>query len=254
MCFKSIFFFVLFTGACGLLIGIFCLSCSPFSLQPAEIPSGFSIKDNQTPYPIKPEIRQKQIDLITHFITILQPTDIRYWITESTLLACILFRSFLPWQDTIHFAMMKQDLPKLLQLRPQLEKQGSFLGKLIHHKHGYKFCFDNLVQYPCIDIRIMAECNGEIALCTPTNELAECTFDDSLYRRREVFPTLSIFPLSETAFCNTKVKICAQAEKCLQILYGPFWNSQLEVDAFAPIRNRCTLSIWEHVQWKLGYL
>jgi hypothetical protein len=236
--FRSLFCIVCGCFALGLMLGIVLVAIGPFQLQYAIMPRSMPCKDDVKPCVLKEHVRYSQRRLIDDLVTQLEQAGITYWATETTLLYAILFEDWTDFADNITFAVLKRDLPQLLQARNTLEQNGH--AKLLHTTHGYTYCKNNVARYPCIDIRIMSECEGEIALCTPTNELAECTFEDAILRRREVFPKAMIFPLAQTKIGDRTIPTPAESEKCLQILFGLEWNTRLSFDALGLLRNRFT--------------
>jgi hypothetical protein len=241
MCFRTFLCFFCGVSILACLLSVVLIALGPFQLQYANVPSPMAYKDDVRPCQLKEDVRVAQVQLITDLLDQFTQHGITYWATETTLLHAILFHEWTNFADTITFAVMKADLAPLLRLRPLLEQNGK--AKLMHTSHGYIYCKNNLSHYPCIDIRIMSECNGEIALCTPTNELSDCTFDDSIARRREVFPTMLIFPLSQVTVSGRVIPIPADSEKCLQALFGLEWKQRLFVDPLNLIRNRFTFQL-----------
>lgn len=180
-------------------------------------------KELRTPLKLKKEIRTEQIQLLNHFTDCLEQAGISFWATKTTLLAAVKFGKLFPWDDKITVAILHSDLAKLSEIRPKLEK-GVFGAKLVSGKHNWIYYKDNVSQFPNIEIAVMNIRFHEVSVCTPTNALGECSYQDSFTRRKEVFPTNYVFPLTKVNFGTSFIFIPVNAKECLTLLYGPKWN------------------------------
>jgi hypothetical protein len=120
---------------------------------------------------------------------------------KNTLLAVVRHGQLLPWEDRVCIAILYDDLRKVVEMRGKMEQSG--LALLKHGKHAYYYCANNFSQYPYIEINIMQPRDHEISVCTPTDELGACSFQDSFLRRREVFARDAVFPLRTVTLNGT---------------------------------------------------
>ena len=65
----------------------------------------------------------------------------------------------------------------------------------------------NLFRFPSVDFKLVAELHKDMALCTPLNELNECTFADTHRAIGSVVETSSVFPLGKGTFGGVEVSV-----------------------------------------------
>lgn len=242
--YRFLLHFFLFVLILGLFIATLCFVTSPYSFKKIDIAKDpimthaitgerVSLDFQNVPFRLKPSLQEAQMDLLLHFSCCMKDAQIPFWAVKSTLLATIRHARLIPWDDRICVAILHQDLSKLVRIRARLE-QNACMAKLRVTKHGYVFAATNMTHFPCIEIDIMKTKDHEVSICTPTDELGECSFQDSFLRRREVFATNMVFPLRMSKIDTIDIAVPQNAEQCLDILYNKQWK---------------TISLWS--LWKL---
>lgn len=55
------------------------------------------------------ELRQKQMEVLDYVAVFCDENGIRYWIEGGTLLGAIRHKGYIPWDDDIDIAMLRED-------------------------------------------------------------------------------------------------------------------------------------------------
>lgn len=61
------------------------------------------------------ECQMRQLAILTEIDTVCRQHDIDYWLDGGTLLGAVRHGGFIPWDDDIDIAMMKEDLPRFVK-------------------------------------------------------------------------------------------------------------------------------------------
>jgi len=246
---KFLFYLFVFLLFIGLIVLSILFVTSPFtwdklnpgtdtSLTHAVTGDAVNIPFKEVPHVLKRSIRTKQMELLESLTNCLRDNNCPYWAVKSTLLATIRHGQLIPWDDAISIAILHDNLRNLVHLRPTLEQSGAALLK--HGKHAYYYCANNLAQYPYVEINIMQPKEHEISVCTPTDELGQCSFADAFRRRHEVFPRESVFPLRATTLGSATMYVPQKAEECLTVCFGENWQKESFWDTKTLVNNHYT--------------
>ncbi len=246
---QFLFYFAMVALAISLLIAVLMFATSPYSFNKADClkpdaqffmthtTSGAQVNlnyasSNLVPHMLKPNVRNAQMDLLTRLTRVLTQSRIEHWAVKTTLLAAVRHGQLIPWDDTISIAILHDKFVEFVSLRPKLTAEAKTL--LIATKHGYLFCVNNATRFPCIEICLMKKKDHEVSICTPTDEIAQCSFQDSFLRRREVYTTDKVFPLQVANIGSVAICIPNKARECLDVYCGKGWETD-------PLWNRWKL-------------
>jgi lipopolysaccharide cholinephosphotransferase len=69
--------------------------------------------------PALQELWQVQLDLLKKFIDVCQEHNLHCWIDGGTLLGAVRHQGFIPWDDDVDVAMMREDYDRLLEIAPK---------------------------------------------------------------------------------------------------------------------------------------
>ena len=87
----------------------------------------YSVKDS----PVSPEVVRKtqliMLDILKAVHDICEENNIRYWLSSGTLLGCIRYQGFIPWDDDLDIAMPRKDYEKFLEIAQDLLPKNLFL-------------------------------------------------------------------------------------------------------------------------------
>jgi hypothetical protein len=185
------------------------------------------------PIPILKQQTQNEIEkLLQKVIGWLNEAEIENWAVRSTMLAAVRHSSLMSWHENITVAVDHKHLSKLVGIRAHVQKDKTVL--LIRTKDGYRFAANNFSRFPFVNIFIATIVDEDVVCCTPLTELGHCTFKDSHLRRKEIYNVNDVFPLRQEHLGNVDINVPHNAEKCLDILYGSTWNTQIENKDFIP--------------------
>lgn len=212
----------------GLLVGTPYDNHRLSELEMKALGEDVILRNTRPPFPILSSVQNELNTMMMLMVEVFDEKEIEFWLAKSTLLGCVRHGQLLPWGDKIEICVHHEDLSKLVSSREKIEESGDF--KLANGSHGYFIQKKGrFVPYPFIQINIMKRTEHETSICTPMDELVECSFADSHKRRNEIYLNETLFPLaSETMTIGTttiNVKIPRDSERCLTILYGENWKS-----------------------------
>ena len=188
----------------------------------------------------------------THLVEKLQTANVTFWLVKSSLLGFARHGGRVPWCPRFEIAVLHADLARLVALRADVEHSG--LYQLHSTSRGYVLFRRREFGLPSIafvHIDIMKETDIEVALCTPLDELSQCSFEDSYRYRREVFRTESVFPLAGPSAFQVApdivlyVRTPNQPDKCLSTLYGPDWTTTVAQSPWVHVTGSHT--IWRRL-------
>ena len=77
-----------------------------------EIRDGYTVSEKQK------KIWSVEIDLLKELLRVCEKHDIKVFVFAGTLLGAIRHKGFIPWDDDIDVAMLKDDFEKLVQIAP----------------------------------------------------------------------------------------------------------------------------------------
>jgi len=170
--------------------------------------------------------------------TLFTTQGIRYWATGGTLLGAVRHGGLIPWDDDLDICVMKEDLPRILNLQQDLLDIGiemsSAIGGLAFCKKDNKLdyfklpfwiadCFSALVQgrtmpnyptFPYMDVFVMTEENN---LMVPNNKLVRKIFPAESYLKN------NILHLTKVPFGPIHVYIPQEVDSYLTTTYGSDW-------------------------------
>jgi hypothetical protein len=178
-------------------------------------------------------------DLIYILEKLLRTENIQFWAVNRTLLGTVRHGGRIPWDDKIELAVSNADLKRFVNMRKILQQE--HLYKLVRDENGYRFMA--VAGYPYIKIHIMGSTGSDIAICTPHNELGECSYRDSQTRQREVFTENIMFPLVVLPYTLEHKNVviympCAHDyETCLITLFGKNWETTETCPPLQPLNN-----------------
>jgi hypothetical protein len=204
------------------------------------------------PSMVCPSVKNDLNVLLLEFHSMCEKQGIQFWLTKSSLLGLERSGELLPWNDIVTVCVEHSDLAKLVQGRMTVEVDGRFL--LESHVDGYRLSMNNFARFPYVEINIMKRTDIELLNCCPLSELGECSFGSSYSRRNEIFSLESVYPLVEKELNlnfvegaqqnqRLKVKVPQDAHRCLNILYGEAWQTEVHQKPTVRIDNHYSKSL-----------
>ena len=71
------------------------------------------------------ELRQKQMEVLDYVAAFCDENGIRYWIEGGTLLGAIRHKGYIPWDDDIDIAMLREDYTRFRNSRKRAGTRNS---------------------------------------------------------------------------------------------------------------------------------
>jgi hypothetical protein len=159
------------------------------------------LDDEEGPYQIKQTVADELSVLFKTLTLKLSENKITWWVVRSTLLASERHGGMMPWTDRLEIAVLHDDLVKLVGMRKDLQESSARVknSKLACFRNGYRYGTDmgSGIIFPYVNIDLLKATDIEMSLCTPLDELSECSFSDAYTRRREVFTKETVIPLQQ---------------------------------------------------------
>ena len=86
-----------------------------------SVPNDFWKEEERCDYKVSKEMKQiwaVELDLLHMFDTVCKKHQLRYFASDGTLLGAIRHHGFIPWDDDIDIAMLREDYDKLCKIGP----------------------------------------------------------------------------------------------------------------------------------------
>lgn len=88
-------------------------------------------------------IRDMELELLAHVDRICRANNIQYFLSGGTMLGAVRHKGFIPWDDDIDIAMLREDFEKFKQVaKEQLPKKYQYQSHT--NKDGYHYFFDKI--------------------------------------------------------------------------------------------------------------
>ncbi|MBQ7578767.1 MAG: LicD family protein [Synergistaceae bacterium] len=187
-----------------------------------DIPENFYYGEERCGYYVSPEMKRVwavELDLIAEFARVCEKYNIKWYADSGTLLGAARHKGFIPWDDDVDLAVMREDYNKLLDVADKEFKQPYALITAKTHERGRLLSFAKL-------------CNEETTIIEGRTRLLMDSGIKNLNFSQGIF--IDIFPLDnipddrEAAlkFINKSDKFSLKTEKILKLtdLYIPSPN------------------------------
>lgn len=89
------------------------------------------------------EIKKILLEILNHFKTFCEENDIKYFLSNGTLLGAVKYGGFIPWDDDIDVLMPREDYDRFLKIYRDIEKYKLFSSCRVS---GYLFSFVKLCK------------------------------------------------------------------------------------------------------------
>ena len=89
------------------------------------------------------KLHEAEIEILDEIARVCDENNIKYFIMFGTLLGAVRHKGFIPWDDDIDIAMMREDYMKFLEIAPKKLKPKFFLDNINNSKNWY-LCFSKV--------------------------------------------------------------------------------------------------------------
>ncbi len=152
------------------------------------------------PFCIRSDIQTAQFELLKKVIAELEEHKIEYWLTGDSLLDAYNYQDIAPWNDHVSIAIHLKDAHIFYSPHQSYDH---FTIKLT--PHGFRCVSNNWTEYPVVEMQLFnTQSDSALNVCTPFNEIGECTFKDGF--KTPIEHSL-IFPLAICKFRDQYVKV-----------------------------------------------
>lgn len=170
-----------------------------------------------TPCLLRPAVLAEMRRVLGYAHGLLADEGIAHWLTTGTLLGAYRHGGFVPWDDDIDFQVPLTHRGALEALRPRMKRDGF---RLLRAAGGYKLAADNRWCYPFVDLIMVAERDGRMALAFPLDRAGRPTFRKAQQWPRECFLKAQVFPLAEVAFEGWQLPVPRAGRALVDSLFG----------------------------------
>jgi hypothetical protein len=213
----------------------------------AITPATGTLRADRDPFMLKPDVHNEIKSIIAILVKTCKDTGVHIWATNDTLLGAVRHNGVMPWCDRSTFGFLNVDREQLIGCRERFEREGYRLDLV---SDGYVLCVDNFARYPSCRLTAFADRSDELLVCSPLNELGQCTFGHAVNRRLEIHDTSNILPTINLKFEDFTVPCPVKAEECLDQQYSPAvlgaghgWRSYVDVSMYQHLNNDYTRGI-----------
>ena len=241
------------------IVYLVCFVFSPFSTETVSrryqivgrnhrLPDQIRFPSGQVPLATTQHVQESLMSMLGSVQEILDSCRLTYWAVGHTLYGAQFTNGLLPWVDSIELGFLfdREEHTKLVGSRPSFHEAGL---DLLRRRNVYRVVKKGSC-FPFIDLWMMAEKEGGVAVCTPLSELNECTFLDSYRFRRRMYEKEHVFPLQSGMFEGWYVPMPAEPESCIQVHYGENYQlvdwadtSHLDNARVRAVLNSCSESV-----------
>lgn len=176
---------------------------------------------------LRPAVLAAMRAVLGYTHALLQEHGIAHWLTIGSLLGAYRHGGFVPWDDDIDLQVPLAQHEQLAALRPRLERDGF---RLLRAAGGYKLALANAWRFPFVDLILVEERAGRMALAFPLDRAGRPTFRKSTQWPRECFGLEELFPLGEVPFEDLTMPVPRAGRALVTRLYG--------AEALTTVRHR----------------
>jgi hypothetical protein len=167
---------------------------------------------------LRPAVLAAMRDVLGYAQGMLAANGIGHWLATGTLLGAYRHGGFVPCDDVIDLQVPLAHRAQLEALRPQLRRDGY---RLLPAAGGYKLAPDNAWRHPYVDLIVVAERAGRMALAYPLDGAGRPTYRKAAQWPRECFPRADVFPLAAVPFEDLSLPVPRAGRELVAGLYGP---------------------------------
>ncbi len=180
-----------------------------------------------TPCLLRPEVLAEMRRVLDYTHGLFVREGIAHWLTIGTLLGAYRHGGFVPWDDDIDLQVPLVHRAQIEALRPQLERDGF---RLLRAAGGYKLAVGNRWRYPFVDVIMVEERDGKLALAFPLDRAGRPTFAKAVQWPRECFRKEQVWPPGSVAFEGLTLPVPRAGRALVDELFG--------ADGMTTVRHR----------------
>lgn len=83
------------------------------------------------------KLHEAELEILDEIVRVCDENNIKYFIMFGTLLGAVRHKGFIPWDDDIDIAMMREDYIKFLEIAPKKLRPKFFLDNIDNNKKWY---------------------------------------------------------------------------------------------------------------------
>ena len=137
------------------------------------------------------ELRQKQMEVLDYVAAFCDENGIRYWIEGGTLLGAIRHKGYIPWDDDIDIAMLREDYTRFRTEFPEKSRDPKFVFRCAEDDKTWHLPFGKVMNTESLFLQDGHDLGINIDIFPMDDAPDDDALMDKMYRKRDRLKVLN---------------------------------------------------------------
>lgn len=137
------------------------------------------------------ELRQKQMEVLDYVAAFCDENGIRYWIEGGTLLGAIQHKGYIPWDDDIDIAMLREDYTRFRKEFPEKSRDPKFVFRCAEDDKTWHLPFGKVMNTETLFLQDGHDLGINIDIFPMDDAPDDDALMDKMYRKRDRLKVLN---------------------------------------------------------------